>query len=195
MTQKLKDLETEIAACTICSAHLPLGPRPVVRVKPAARIVIIGQAPGTRVHESGVPWDDKSGDRLREWMGVDNTVFYDSPRIAIMPMGFCYPGREEKGGDSPPRPECAPQWHGRCLEQMPQISLTLLVGQYAQATYLGKNRYRTLTETVRNGHEFGPRFLPTPHPSWRSTGWMTKNPWFEADILPELQARIRNLLA
>jgi uracil-DNA glycosylase len=198
MTDARHKLVRDIEACTICADHLKpphaLGPRPVVRLKPAARVLIIGQAPGTRVHETGIPWNDKSGDRLRHWMGLDHEAFYESPHIAIMPMGFCYPGRQEKGGDNPPRPECAPAWHDQCLKHMPHVALTMLVGAYAQAAYLGERQYRTMTETVQRGYEFGPRFLPTPHPSWRVTGWLKKNPWFEAETLPHLRARIHELL-
>lgn len=194
MTKALQELVRDIEACTICAAHLKLGPRPVVRLKPDARVLIIGQAPGTRVHETGVPWNDKSGDRLRDWMGLGHDTFYDSPHVALMPMGFCYPARNANGGDNPPRPECAPEWHEACLKHMPHVTLTLLVGGYAQAAYLRKKRYRTMTETVRKGLEFGPAFLPTPHPSWRTTGWLKKNPWFEAEILPQLRRRVRELM-
>lgn len=194
----LNALVRDIAACTTCDAHLPLGPRPVVRLKSQTRILIIGQAPGTRVHESGIPWDDKSGDRLRAWLGVDSATFYNSPYIGIMPMGFCYPGANPKGGDNPPRPECAPLWHDAALCLMPEVSLTLLVGQYAQARYLGATRYKTMTETVRHWRDYmtadiTSQVLPTPHPSWRTTGWLKKNPWFEVEILPILRARVAEL--
>ena len=192
------DLSNTLAAvhaCRLCEADLPLGPRPVVRMAAAARILIIGQAPGTKVHESGIPWNDASGDRLRDWLAIDREIFYDENRIAIMPMGFCYPGRDPKGGDLPPRPECAPAWHDRLLPLLPRIELTLLVGSYAQSRYLGKSRARTMTETV---HRFQDHllngYLPTPHPSWRTTGWQKKNPWFEMDLLPVLRARVAALL-
>ncbi len=191
---ELKSLLAEIRACTLCAEHLPLGPRPVLRASPTARIMIVGQAPGTRVHESGVPWDDASGKRLREWLGLDAASFYDENRIAIVPCGFCYPGRVEGGGDLPPRPECPPRWHAPLLAAMPNIGLTLLVGLYAQAQYLGKRRKRTLTETVQAWRDYLPEYFPTPHPSWRSTGWLNKNPWFEAETLPEIKRRVQALL-
>lgn len=190
----LVSLLAEIRACTLCAEHLPLGPRPVLRASPTARIMIVGQAPGTRVHESGVPWDDASGKRLRQWLGLDAASFYDENRIAIVPCGFCYPGRVEGGGDLPPRPECAPRWHAPLLEAMPNIGLTLLVGLYAQAQYLGKRRKRTLTGTVQAWRGYLPEYFPTPHPSWRSTGWLKKNPWFEAETLPEIKRRVQALL-
>ena len=155
----------------------------------AARILIIGQAPGSKVHASGIPWDDDSGDRLREWMGLDKAVFYDPYRIALMPMGFCYPGKGASG-DLPPRPECAPLWHDRLRALLPNLQLTLLVGQYAQARYLPAKPKRSLTEAVRLFEESPPGYFPLPHPSWRSTLWMRKNPWFEQDILPVLRQRV-----
>ncbi len=185
----------QIRACTVCAEHLLLGPRPVVRASASARLVIIGQAPGTRVHESGIPWDDRSGDRLREWTSLDKPIFYDETRIAIVPMGFCYPGREANGGDSPPRPECAPLWHAQVLDRMPEIQLTLLVGSYAQKRYLGAQRKKTMTETVAAWRDYLPHYLPMPHPSWRSTGWLKRNPWFETDLVPDLRQRISSLLA
>jgi len=190
----LKTLLVDIRACDICKKDLPLGPRPVLRAEASARLMIIGQAPGTRVHESGVPWDDKSGERLRQWLAVDDETFYDPSRIAIVPMGFCYPGANPKGGDNPPRPECAPEWHQRVRRLLPRIELTLLVGGYAQTYYLGKDRRKTMTETVRDWRGYLPDFLPTPHPSWRSTGWLKRNPWFEAEVLPELRKRTGQLL-
>ena len=193
MAEKLQTLLDEISACTICATELPLGPRPVVRASSAARVLIIGQAPGTRVHESGIPWNDASGDRLRDWLQVDREVFYDQRRIAIMPMGFCYPGRAPKGGDNPPRPECAPQWHPRLLGHMTGIKLTLLVGSYAQVRYLGDRRQKTMTETVRSWRDYGPDIIPTPHPSWRTTAWLKKNLWFEEDVLPEIRNRTAHL--
>jgi len=193
MAETLDTLLDEISACTICAKNLPLGPRPVVRASPTARVLIIGQAPGTRVHDSGIPWNDASGDRLRDWLQVDREVFYDQCRIAIMPMGFCYPGRAPKGGDNPPRPECAPQWHPRLLKHMMGVELTLLVGSYAQARYLGDRRQKTMTETVRSWRDYGPDIIPTPHPSWRTTGWLKKNPWFEEGVLPEIRKRTAHL--
>ncbi|MEQ9200499.1 MAG: uracil-DNA glycosylase family protein, partial [Rhodospirillales bacterium] len=188
--QSLPDLLRDIRACRICEEHLPLGPRPVVVAEKSARILIIGQAPGTAVHASGVPWDDPSGDRLRDWMSLGKEAFYDPARIAIMPMGFCYPGRLPKGGDAPPRPECAPHWHDRLRAQLPQIELTLLVGSYAQNHYLHDDRSRNMTQTIRNWRDLGPGLLPTPHPSWRSGIWLKKNPWFEAELLPVLRERV-----
>ncbi len=181
-------------ACRICAADLPLGPRPVLRARAGARLLIVGQAPGTRVHETGIPWNDPSGERLRDWLAVDRDGFYDQTRIAIVPMGFCYPGRNPRGGDNPPRPECAPLWHAPLLAALPGIELTLLVGQYAQAHYLGKRRRATLTETVHAWADYAPGFLPLPHPSWRNTAWLKRNPWFGAELLPELRARVRALL-
>jgi len=163
---------------------------------PTAQLLIIGQAPGTRVHESGIPWDDKSGDRLRDWLDVDKGTFYDETRIAIMPMGFCFPGTNPKGGDNPPRPECAPEWHDRLRAHLPNIKLTLLVGSYAQSRYLGKTAKRTMTDTVRTFRDYLDRgFLPTPHPSWRTVGWAKKNPWFEDEILPVLRDYTRPLIS
>lgn len=185
----------EARACRYCEAHLPLGPRPVLQAAATARLMIVGQAPGTKVHETGIPWNDPSGDRLREWLALDRETFYDPARIAILPAGLCYPGRQARGGDNPPRPECAPLWHPRIRPLLPNIELTLLVGGYAQAYYLGKARGRTMTETVRAWRDHLPDFLPTPHPSWRSTHWLRKNPWFEAEIVPVLRKRVRALLA
>jgi len=194
LPDNLQVLLEEIRQCRICEAELPLGPRPVLRARPTARLLIIGQAPGTRVHETGIPWNDRSGDRLRDWLDLDRATFYDESRIAILPMGFCYPGRDSGGGDSPPRPECAPAWHDRVLAAMPGIELTLLVGAYAQKYYLGKRRGKTLGETVRSWQDYLPEFIPTPHPSWRTNHWQKKNPWFEADLLPELRRMVRSLL-
>ena len=184
----------EIQRCQICAAHLALGPRPVVRAASTAKLLIIGQAPGTRVHETGVPWNDPSGDRLRDWLNVGREVFYDDSQIAIMPMGFCYPGVAKNGGDAPPRPECAPAWHAKILQHLPNLELTLLVGGYAQAYYLGGERLKTMTETVRNWRQYSPQFVVTPHPSWRNTAWLKKNRWFEKEIIPYLRGRIGPLL-
>lgn len=182
-------------ACRLCEGDLPLGPRPVLRAEASARLLIVGQAPGTRVHETGIPWNDPSGDRLRDWLGLEREIFYDSRRIAIIPIGLCYPGRLPKGGDRPPRPECAKLWHPQLTALLARVELTLLVGAYAQAFYLGARRKPTLTETVRAWREYGPRFLPTPHPSWRSTNWLKNNPWFAGDVLPELRRRVEALIA
>lgn len=188
------DLLAEVRACGVCAAHLPLGPRPVVQLDPAARLLIVGQAPGTRAHASGLPFDDPSGDRLRSWLGVDRATFYDRRRIALMPAGFCYPGRDVRGGDRPPRPECAPLWHPRLRPRLARVELTLLVGQYAQAIYLGPRRGRTMTETVAAWREHLPDFLPTPHPSWRTTAWLRRNAWFESEVLPWLRERVGQLV-
>ncbi|MDY7097065.1 MAG: uracil-DNA glycosylase family protein [Pseudomonadota bacterium] len=185
-------LLSEIAACSHCAEHLPLGPRPVVQFSGKSRILIIGQAPGTKVHESGIPWNDDSGDRLRSWLKLEKNQFYNPDKIALVPMGFCYPGKA-KGGDAPPRPECAPLWHDRVLETLPADRLTLLVGTYAQAKYLPETRRWSLTERVRRFSEFED-MIPLPHPAWRSRLWMAKNPWFEADVLPALQERVKQRL-
>ena len=192
--QDLVEIVAAARACRVCATHLPHGPRPVLRARDGARLLIVGQAPGTRVHESGVPWDDRSGERLRDWMAVTPEIFYDESRIAIVPMGFSFPGQDERGGDLPPRPECAPLWHPPLRAALTGIGLTLLVGQYAQRFYLGKRRRKSLTETVRDWQHYGPEFLPLPHPSWRNTAWIKKNPWFETELLPELRARIGELL-
>ena len=190
----LAELVRAARACQVCAAHLPLGPRPVLRAQAAARLLIIGQAPGTRVHESGIPWDDASGERLRDWLALDRETFYDEARVAIVPMGFCYPGRDARGGDKPPRPECAPLWHPPLRAALARVELTLLVGQYAQAYYLGPRRRASLTETVRAWADYGLDIQPLPHPSWRNTSWLKKNPWFEAQLLPDLRARVRRVL-
>ena len=190
----LAQLLDEIHACRLCEAHLPLGPRPVLRAAAGARLLIVGQAPGTRVHASGVPWDDASGRRLREWMGVDADTFYDASNIAIVPMGFCYPGRAGSG-DAPPRRECRATWHPRLLPLLPGIRLTLLIGQYAQAHGLGERRKASLTDTVRAWRDYLPDAIPLPHPSPRNVGWFKANPWFEGEVLPTLRERVRSLLA
>jgi len=188
----LKQLLIEVRACRICEAQLPLGPRPVLRASSTARILIIGQAPGTRVHQSGIPWDDPSGNRLRDWMQVDHDLFYDEKQIAIIPMGFCYPGKG-KSGDLPPRPECAPQWHERLLAEMPALRLTVLIGQYAQKYYL-ETRRRSLAETVQDWQSYLPDHFPLPHPSPRNIRWFRNNPWFESGVLPEFRRHIRRAL-
>jgi uracil-DNA glycosylase len=189
----LDALVREARACRHCAAHLPHAPRPVLRVSPTARLLIIGQAPGRRVHESGIPWTDPSGERLRDWLQLPPERFYDSARVAILPMGMCYPGTVD-GADLPPRPECAPLWHPRLLPLMPSVRLTLLVGSYAQALHLGKRRKPTFGATVRAFRDYLPAFLPLPHPSWRNTGWLVRNPWFAAELLPELRARVHEAL-
>ena len=183
----------EVRACRLCEALLPLGPRPVIQASNSARLLIIGQAPGTRVHETGVPWNDPSGDRLRDWLQLGPEQFYDSSRVAIMPMGLCYPGRG-KSGDLPPRPECAPTWHPLVLEQMPALQLTLLIGQYAQSRYLPQH-YGSLTENVRQYRKVLPSLFPLPHPSPRNRRWLAQRPWFEEDVLPILRQRVRAALA
>ncbi len=181
-------------ACEHCIDVLPLGPRPVARASLTARLLIVGQAPGTRVHETGIPWNDPSGDRLRQWMGLDRDTFYDESRIAIIPMGLCYPGRDAHGGDAPPRSCCAPLWHARLVPLLPRLELILLVGGYAQAYYLGDSVGASLTETVRHWRDFQPDFLPLPHPSFRNNAWLKRNPWFDAEVLPHLRERVAELV-
>ncbi len=178
----------------MCAEYLPLGPRPVVSAHPESRVLLIGQAPGTRVHNSGIPWNDPSGDTLREWLEMDKADFYDAQKIAIVPMGFCYPGKG-KSGDLPPRPECAPLWHPRLVEAMPNIRLTLLIGQYAQRYYLKEHFGKNLTETVRNHRHYLPDFLPLPHPSPRNRLWLRRNPWFQEEVLPVLRQQMRRALS
>ncbi|MBQ0767788.1 MAG: uracil-DNA glycosylase family protein [Bizionia sp.] len=185
----MKTLLHHIKDCTICEAHLPLGARPVVTAHKKSKIVIIGQAPGIKVHRSGVPWNDPSGKQLRKWLDVTDEVFYNTKNFAIIPMGFCYPGKG-KSGDLPLRPECAPQWHEKLIEQMPNIELVLLIGLYAQKYYLKKEAKRTLTETVANFNDYLPNYLPLPHPSPRNRFWLSKNPWFETDVLPILKEKV-----
>ena len=187
----LTNLLTEIRACQICD-DLPLGPRPIIHASVSAKILIIGQAPGSRVHATGIPWNDPSGDRLRTWMNVDRDTFYDDSRVAIMPMGFCYPGKG-KSGDLPPRKICASSWHQSVFEHLPNITLTLLIGQYAQKYYLG-NLFSSLTETVQNFREIPAPFFPLVHPSPRNQLWLKKNPWFDKNIVPELRQRVSALL-
>jgi len=188
----MNQLLSEIRACTICQSALPLGPHPIIQASKKSRLLLIGQAPGAKVHASGVPWDDASGNNLRQWLGLDKTQFYDAELIALMPMGFCYPGAG-KSGDLPPRPECAPTWHQLLLDQMPNIELTILIGQYAQNRYLGNKMSGNLTETVRNWHTYFPLYLPLPHPSPRNQIWMRKNPWFEQELLPVLKEKVAAL--
>ncbi|HTD06223.1 uracil-DNA glycosylase family protein [Undibacterium sp.] len=189
----LDALLTEVLACRACAQHLPLGPRPIVQAGAKARILIVGQAPGARVHESGIPWDDASGDRLRKWLGVDAETFHDESQFAIIPMGFCYPGRGN-GGDKPPRRECAQLWLDSLLEKLPEIQLTLLIGQYAQRHFLRASRKGSLTETVKAWREYAPATIPLPHPSPRNRGWFQRHPWFESEILPMLRGRVGALM-
>jgi uracil-DNA glycosylase len=199
-------LVDEIRACRICHDHpqgkkLPHEPRPVLRVSHSARLAIFGQAPGTRVHQSGMPFTDPSGDRLRAWMGVSKDEFYDVTRVAIVPMGFCFPGLDAKGGDLPPRPECAKAWRARVLAELPNIELCLLVGSYSQAWHLKDRAGKTLTETVADWKSIrrkaidGRRYFPLPHPSWRNNAWIKTNPWFERDLIPQLRRDVRAVLA
>lgn len=189
----LARLLEEVRDCRLCAAHLPHGPRPVLQVARGARLRIIGQAPGRKVHESGVPWSDASGARLREWLGLTLAEFHDAHQVAIIPMGFCYPGKAASG-DLPPRRECAPQWHEALEALLPDVGLTLLIGQYAQARYLGRTRKATLTATVRAWREYLPQgMLPLPHPSPRNQPWLAKNPWFEVQLLPAARAAIGRL--
>ncbi|KIQ96972.1 Hypothetical protein TI01_1505 [Lysobacter sp. A03] len=189
----LEELLVDIRACRICEAHLPLGPRPVLTAARSARLLIAGQAPGRKVHMSGVPWDDASGARLRDWLGIDRETFYDPSQVAIVPMGFCYPGKAGSG-DAPPRPECRATWHPRLLPLLPEIRLNILIGQYAQAYFLGPSRPGNLTATMRQWRDFLPRYLPLPHPSPRNVAWFKANPWFEDEVLPELREQVRQLL-
>jgi len=186
---------SEIAACRACAGELPHEPRPVVFVRPQTRLLICGQAPGRRVHESGLPFTDPSGERLRSWMGVDAETFYGHPAIGVAAMAFCFPGTNPKGGDYPPPPRCAVLWRPRLLERLPQVELTLLVGGYAQAWALGDQAKANMTETVRAWRDYAPRYLPMPHPSWRNTGWLKRNPWFEDEVTPYLRQRLQAILA
>lgn len=188
------ELIARAQACTVCAAHLPHAPRPVLRASPTARLLIVGQAPGRRVHETGIPWNDPSGDQLRAWLGMTREAFYDVSRIAIIPTGLCYPGTV-KGSDLPPRRECAPLWHPLLRAAMPDIRLTLLIGAYAQAYYLGARRRRTLADTVAAWRDYAPDFLPLPHPSPRNRGWQKRHPWFEAEVVPMLRERVGAALA
>jgi uracil-DNA glycosylase len=186
----LEGLLTQTRACTHCT-DLPLGPRPILQASPTARLVIASQAPGSIAHASGVPFQDRSGERLRDWLGLDEDTFYDATRVAILPMGMCYPGRYETGGDLPPRPECAPRWRPRFLALMPEVRLILLVGSYSQTDALGPGR---MTERVRGFRDHLPRYFPLPHPSWRTGVWERRNPWFTAEVLPALREEVRRAL-
>jgi len=189
----MNTLKSEIKNCQVCLPHLENGVRPVFDYSAKSKIAIIGQAPGSVVHRTGIPWDDKSGDRLREWLGVGKDVFYNTENFAIVPMGFCYPGKG-KSGDLPPRKECAPLWHHRIFESITNIELTLLIGNYALDYYLGDQRKRTLTETVKNYEEYFPKYLPLPHPSPRNNIWLKKNEWFQEFVIPMLQSYVNDIL-
>lgn len=192
-TPDLDHLLKSIRACQLC-ADLPLGSNPVLQVSQSARILIAAQAPGIRVHETAIPFNDPSGDRLRDWLGVDRATFYDAEKFCIVPMGFCYPGTG-KSGDLPPRSECRAHWHDQLFAALPQLSLHLVIGQYAHAYHLGKTRKKNLTETVKNWREFGTDRIPLPHPSPRNNIWLKKNPWFETDLIPVIQSRVATLLS
>ena len=187
-------LLTEIRQCTACEPHLSHGANPVIQAHPNARLLIIGQAPGIKVHQSSIPWNDASGERLREWLGMDSDTFYDEQKVAIVPMGFCYPGKG-KSGDLPPRKECAALWHQKVLQSLPNIQMTLLIGQYAQNYYLKDKATNTLTETVRSWQAWAPEFLPLPHPSPRNNIWLKKNPWFESEVIPYIREHVSEHLA
>ncbi|MBX2869674.1 MAG: uracil-DNA glycosylase family protein [Acidiferrobacterales bacterium] len=193
-TKSLPALLREIRSCRICEPDLPEGANPVLRARKSASILIAGQAPGIRVHQSSTPFNDPSGDRLRKWMGIDHDLFYNESRIAIVPMGFCFPGSASRG-DLPPRKECSQTWHAQLLGLLPNIKLTLVIGIYAQAYYLGANRKSSLTETVKAWKEYGPSIIPLPHPSPRNNIWLKKNPWFETELLPVLSEKVSSSLA
>jgi uracil-DNA glycosylase len=193
MAASLSRVSREARACEICRDHLPHPPRPVFLVGRAARLLVVGQAPGRRVHETGIPWNDPSGDVLREWLALGREAFYDTSRIAIVPVGLCYPGTQD-GADLPPCRECAPAWQPRFRAALPSITLTLLVGSYAQAYYLGGKRKASLAETVRAYRDYLPEFFVLPHPSWRNKLWLGKNPWFAEDVVPALRRRVRACL-
>lgn len=188
-----KKIINEVKECTLCVPHLPLGPRPVFQMHPKAKILIVGQAPGSKVHATGIPFDDPSGNRLRDWMGINKDIFYDAEKIAILPMGFCYPGTG-KSGDLPPRKECAEKWRNQLLGLMPEIQLTLVIGQYALDWHLKDQKKKNLTETVKAWKEYWPESLPLPHPSPRNNIWLKKNEWFEKEILPDLKQKISDIL-
>lgn len=194
MTDRLSDVLAAARSCRLCERYLPLGPRPILQANASARLLIVGQAPGTKAHLSGIPWNDNSGSRLRSWLGIEPAVFYDANRVAIIPAGFCYPGAVPNGGDNPPRPECAPLWHPQILPLLGNIRLTVLVGGYAHGLFLGSSRSRTLTETVANFARHLPTHLPLPHPSWRSVGWEKKNPWFASEVLSAARVLVQEVL-
>jgi uracil-DNA glycosylase len=193
--EKLSSLIADIRACRICAACLPHEPRPVLRLSKSARLCIAGQAPGLRVHNTGIPYNDPSGERLRDWLGIGRDIFYDESRVAILPMGFCFPGYDEAGADKPPRPECARTWHDRLFAVAPEFPLVLVIGTYAQRYHLRDRVKPTVTETVKAWKDYGPRHVPLPHPSWRNNAWLKKNPWFETELLPYLRSRVQAALS
>lgn len=194
MSQELTHLLQEIRSCTICEEFLPFGANPVLRASTKSKILIVGQAPGIKVHKTGIPWNDPSGDKLRGWLDVSRDIFYDEDNFAIVPMGFCYPGKG-KSGDLPPRKECAATWHAQLLKLLPNVQLTLLFGQYALNYFLHNKKKKTLTETVKNYQDYLPHFLPMPHPSPRNRFWLQKNSWFEQEIVPVLRDKTHLLLS
>lgn len=189
----LLDLLHQVRTCQLCATFLPFPPQPILRAKVTARLLIMGQAPGTKVQATGIPWNDPSGHRLREWLQLDEEIFYDETRIAIIPMGFCYPGKDQQGGDLPPRPECAPRWHPLLLKELSHIRLTLLIGQYAQRYYLRPPS--NLTETVKTWQHYLPHYFPLPHPSPRNLLWLKRNPWFSQEVLPALRHQVNEVLS
>ncbi len=192
---QVSKLLREIRACRLCEAHLPHGVRPVIHASAEAKICIIAQAPGIRVHETGISFNDPSGDRLREWMGVDRATFYDDKLIAVIGMGFCFPGWDEHGGDLPPRKECAPTWQDKLFAALPPFDLTLLIGTYSQKWHLKDKAKANVSETVKAWREYTPRIIPLPHPSWRNNAWLNKNPWFKDELLPYLRRRVKKAIA
>lgn len=188
---QLPALLARIRACRLCAPAID--PRPVLRASATARLLIVGQAPGTRVHETGIPWNDASGRRLRDWLGLTPEIFYDESRIAIAPIGFCFPGQDAKGGDLPPRRECAATWQRPLRALLPRVEMTLLVGSHAQAFWL-TDRGRTMTETVAAWREYRPQFWPLPHPSWRNTGWLKRHDWFGRELIPELRKAVQDIV-
>ena len=191
----LTSLLAEIRACRICAPYLPHGVRPIVRASATARLCIVAQAPGIRVHETGLSFNDPSGDRLRDWLGIDRDTFYDESRVAVVGMGFCFPGYDANGADKPPRRECAPEWHEKLFAALPPFKLTLLVGTHAQTYYLGPRAKANMTEIVKAWRSYGPRYIPLPHPSWRNNAWLKKNPWFADELLPHVRRRVKRLLS
>jgi uracil-DNA glycosylase len=191
----LDALLEEISACRACAPYLPHTPRPVTRVSAATRILIAGQAPGRLVHETGLPFNDPSGVRLRQWMGIDRETFYGRSEIGVAAMAFCFPGTNPKGGDYPPPPRCAALWRSQLLAALPNVELTLLVGSYAQDWALSGQTGKTMTDTIANWRAFGPNIIPLPHPSWRNTAWLKRNPWFEAEVTPFLRRRVADILS